>query len=295
MNRRTFIESSLATVAISSIPFRGFAAAHQLDHIGLELYTVRTLMKTDVPGTLGKVAAVGYKEVEFAGYFDHSPKDLRAMLDKDGLSAPACHVGYDVVENKWPETLEAGHTMGHNYIICPWIDEEQRKSADGYKRAAELFDKAGETARKAGIQFGYHNHYWEFMPDKSLGGKLPYDYLLENTNPENVKMELDLCWISVAGKDPIAYFKKYPGRFVLVHVKDLSKLPTIDPSKESHAMIGDVAKNFTPVGGGVIDWKKLLPAAQDAGVKHFFVENDEPKDPIANITASYEYLSKLRF
>jgi sugar phosphate isomerase/epimerase len=295
MNRRTFIESSLATAALTSLPLGAAAAEGRVNPIGLQLYTVRTLMKTDVPGTLSKVAAVGYKEVEFAGYYKIPPKDLRAMLDKDGLTAPSCHVGYDVVENQWPQTIDDAHTMGHQYIICPWIDEAQRKSPDGYKRAAELFDKAGEASRKAGIQFGYHNHYWEFLPDANLGGKLPYDFLLESTNPENVKMELDLCWITVAGKDPLAYFNKYPGRFVMVHVKDLSKLPNLDPGKDSHAMINDTAVNFTPIGGGLIQWKVLLPAAQKEGVKHFFVENDEPKDAIANITASFDYLNKLRF
>ncbi len=170
MNRRTFIESSLAAAAVTSLPFRGLAAAHQVDPIGVELYTVRDLMKTDVPGTLAKIAAIGYKEVEFAGYFDHSPKDLRAILDKDGLTAPACHVSYAVVQNKWPEAIEAGQILGHKYIVCPWIDDSQRQSLDGYKRAVELFNKAGEASRKAGIQFGYHNHFWEFLPDKGFPG-----------------------------------------------------------------------------------------------------------------------------
>lgn len=295
MNRRTFIESSLATATLTSLPLGTFAAEHRVNPVGLELYTVRTLMKTDVPGTLSKVAAIGYREVEFAGYFDKSPKDLRAMLDNDGLKAPACHVSYDVVQSHWQEAIDAGHILGHKYIVCPWIDDAQRKTTDGYKKAAELFDKAGEISRKQGIQFAYHNHYWEFLPSSQLGGKLPYDFLLESTNSENVKMELDLCWISVAGKDPLAYFKNFPGRFVLAHVKDLSKLPKLDVGKDSKTMINEIAESFTPIGGGVIDWKLLLPAAQDAGVKHFFVENDEPKDAIANITASYEYLDKLRY
>ena len=295
MNRRTFIESSIAAAAFTSLPFRTPADEHRVYPIGLELYTVRDLMKTDVPGTLSKVAAIGYKEVEFAGYFDHSPKDLRAMLDKDGLTAPSCHVSYDVLQNHWQEAIDAGHVMGHKYIICPWIDDEQRKSSDGYKRAAELFNKAGEISRKQGIEFAYHNHFWEFLPSPQLNGQLPYDFLLANTEAANVKMELDLCWITVAGKDPLAYFKKYPDRFALVHVKDLSKLPKLDPSKNSQGMIHEVAATFTPIGGGVIQWKKLLPAAQKVGVKHFFVENDEPKDAIPNITASYEYLYKLRF
>jgi len=295
MNRRTFIESSIATATLASLPFPASADEHRINPVGLQLYTVRDLMKKDVPGTIAKVASIGYKEVEFAGYFNLPPKELRAMLDKDGLTAPSCHVGYDVVQNQWAKAIEDAHIMGHKFIVCPWIDEEQRKSPDGYKRAAELFDKAGAASRQAGIQFAYHNHYWEFIPAANLGGKLPYDFLLGSTNPDNVKMELDLCWITVAGKDPIAYFNKYPGRFVMVHVKDLSKLPNLDASRDNHAMITDTAMNFTPIGGGLIQWKVLLPAAQKAGVSHFFVENDEPKDAIANITASFDYLNKLRF
>jgi sugar phosphate isomerase/epimerase len=296
MKRRTFIESSLAAAAVTSLPFRGLAAAHQVDPIGVELYTVRGLMGTDVPGTIAKIAAIGYKEVETAGYPAlYSPKDLRALFDANGLTAPACHIPYDVVQHRMPQAIEASHVLGHKYIVCPWIDDSQRASPDGYKRAAELFNKAGEASRKAGIQFGYHNHFWEFLPDKSLGDKLPYDFLLESTDPTNLTMELDLCWITVAGKDPLAYFKKYPGRFSLVHVKDLNKIPALVPGKSSEKMIDDVSASFTAIGGGVIDWKVLLPAAQDVGVKHFFVENDAPKDAIANLTESYAYLSKLRF
>lgn len=278
-----------------SLPFGALASEHRIQPIGLELYTVRKLMKTDVPGTLSKVAAVGYKEVEFAGYFGHSPKDLRVMLDQAGLAAPSCHVDYAVVQNHWPEAIEAAHILGHKFIVCPWIDDSQRRAPGGYQRAADLFNQAGEASREAGIQFGYHNHYWEFIPSSQLDGKLPYDFLLESTDPENVKMELDLCWITVAGKDPLAYFKKYPGRFALAHVKDISKLPKLDMSRDSKAMIDDIAVSFTAVGGGMIPWKTYLPAAQEAGIQHFYVENDEPKDAIANISASYDYLNKLRF
>src|SRR5258705_13335108 len=164
MNRRTFIESSLASVAGTSLPVRGLAAAHQLESIGVELSPVRNLMKADVPGTLAKVPAIGYKEVEFAGYFDYAPKDLRAILDKNGLTAPACHVSYAVVQNKWPETIEAGRILGHKYIVCPWIDDSQRQSPDGYKQAVDLFNKAGDGSRKAGIQFFSHNQFWYFRP-----------------------------------------------------------------------------------------------------------------------------------
>lgn len=295
MNRRTFIGTSVAAAFAASRPSWA-AAANHIDKIGIQLYTVRDAMKTDFEGTIAKVAATGYKEVEFAGYFDHSPKDVRAILDKNGLASPSCHVGYDVVEKKWPETLDAAHVVGHRFIICPWVDEKQRVEPDGWKRAAELFNKAGEASQKAGLQFGYHNHSFEFEPADSLGGKLPYDFLLAATEPKLVAMEMDLCWISVAGKDPLTYFEKYPGRFPLVHVKDWVK----DASSSSgyQGTLGQSVKyggHMADVGQGSIDWKRIFAQSGKAGIKHYFVENDDPKSAFDDIKISYEYLRNLKF
>ncbi len=304
MNRRTFLGTSAATLLASEVSLAlprvsGFVLtnpeskeAHKIKAVGVQLYTVRDAMKSDFEGTLAKVAQIGYKEVEFAGYFDHSPKDISALLKKDGLTAPSCHVPYDTVQNKWEQQIEAAHVIGHKFIVCPWIEPNQRQEPDGYKRAADLFQKAGEVSKKAGVQFAYHNHTFEFQPSEALGGKLPYDILLA-TDPSYVKMELDLCWISVAGKDPIEYFNKYPGRFPLVHVKDMKVLPkgaegpTASPDKEM--------PNMTDVGGGVIDWKHIFSHAQNAGIQHYFVEHDFPADAFASITKSYAYLNTLTF
>ena len=313
MNRRTFIGTSIAaTLAAAARPswaadtarnVDGSAVAHSIDRIGLQLYTVRAAMKTDFEGSIAKVAATGYKEVEFAGifaadagYFGRSPKDVRAILDKNSLTAPSCHAGYDVVEKRWPEALEAAKIVGHSYIICPWIDEKQRKEPDGWKRAAELFNKAGDASNKVGIQFGYHNHSFEFDPAESLGGKLPYDFLLAETDPKLVTMELDLCWISVAGKDPLVYFDKYPGRFPLVHVKDWIKDPNAtDTYKGATGSSVKIGGRLADVGQGTIDWKRIFAHSEKAGIKHYFVENDEPKSAFDAIKTSYDYLSKLQF
>jgi sugar phosphate isomerase/epimerase len=294
MNRRSFIETSLATAVVTSLPIRTLAASHKIDKVGVQLYTVRSTMKTDFEGTIAKVAAIGYKEVELAGYFDHSPKDIRAILDKNGLTAPSCHIAYAVVENHLPEQIEAAHVIGQKFIVCPWIDEANR-TVDGYKRATELFNKAGETTKKAGIQFAYHNHFWEFEPEASLGGKFPLDYMLENGDPQNLKFELDLCWISVAGQDPVTYFNKYPGRFPLVHVKDVKKLPHVAPDQLKTLKLEEITPDMTSVGSGTIDWKRIFSHSEKAGIEHYFVEQDVSQDPIASLTASYEYLSKLRF
>jgi sugar phosphate isomerase/epimerase len=293
MNRRTFIESSLAAGALASLPTKTFGAAYRIEKVGVQLYTVRDAMKADFDGTLGKVAAIGYKEVEFAGYFNHSPKDVRASLDKLGLSAPSVHVSIDIVRNRLPEAIEAAKIIGHKYIVCPWIDEADRKSPDGYKTYAESFNKAGETCKKAGIQFAYHNHNFEFSPAASLNGQLPYDFLLAKTDPNNVKMEMDLCWIIVGGQDPVKYFERYPGRFPLVHVKDISKLPDPAAAKAGPLSMDDIENTMTAAGSGAIDWKRIFAHADEAGIKHYFFEDDKPKDPFAILADSYKYLSQL--
>ena len=315
MNRRTFIGSSIAAslssvysgwaaaakpawAAASTLPLKSnaLADAHSINPIGLQLYTVRDAMKTDFDGTIAKVAATGYKEVEFAGYYNRSPKEIRELLDKDGLVAPSCHVDYSAVENKWPETLEAAKVIGHSYIICPWINEKQRAEAGGWKRAADLFNKAGEASQKQGIQFGYHNHSFEFQPAETLGGKLPYDFLLAETDPKLVVMEMDLCWISVAGKNPIDYFDKYPGRFPLVHVKDWVKDSTHSSGyKGAMGQTVSYSGRMADVGQGSIDWKNLFAHDGEAGIKHYFVENDDPKSAFDDIKISYDYLRDLRF
>ena len=298
MKRRTFLETSIITGLAAAVkPAREIWAAsptHHIERVGLQLYTVRDQMKEDFEGTVAKVAQIGYKEVEFAGYFDHSPKDVRAMLDKNGLTSPSEHVPYDTVENKWPETLEAAHVIGQKFIVCPWIDESQRKAPDGWKRAAELFNRAGESSQKAGIQFAYHNHAFEFEPSEALGGKMPYDFLLAETNPKLVKMELDLCWITVGGQDPLKYFNRYPGRFPMVHVKDYVKDLNATSSYSGATGSAEFKGRLAAVGEGGIDWKRIFAQSGKAGIQHYFVENDDAKS-IDDPKASYEYLAKLRF
>jgi len=289
MDRRTFLGTMTAATLLTRR--LGFAADdHKIEKIGLQLYTVRDLMKQDFDGTLSKVAAIGYKEVEFAGYFDHSPKDVRAAVDRHGLTAPSAHIDYKSLGEKFPEVIEAAKVVGHEYLVNPWIDEEIRKQPDGWKQAAETFNRAGEACKKAGIQFAYHNHWFEFLP---VNGKLPYDLLLTECDPNLVKMELDLCWITVGGQDPLRYFERYPGRFPLVHVKDVKRVPPVTAGGAQD--FGSSMKDMTEVGSGIIDWKKILAQSDKAGIKHYFVEYDNPKKPLESVKKSYDYLARLRF
>jgi sugar phosphate isomerase/epimerase len=291
MNRRTFLQTA-STVTAATLLANKFSWAlseHKIDKVGVQLYTVRDLMKSDFEGTIAKVAQIGYKEVEFAGYFGRTGQQVRAVLDKNGLSAPSTHVQYDELDEKFPSVIETSKTIGMDYIVCPWIPEELRKSPDIWKQASEKFNRAGEASKKAGIQFAYHNHWFEFLP---VDGKLPYDMLLGMCDPNLVKMELDLCWITVAGGDPLKYFDRAPGRFPLVHVKDVKKLPKISAGGPQN--FGDTV-DLTEVGSGIIDWKRIFAQSDKAGIKHYIVEHDHPKNPFESIKTSDEYLSKLRW
>jgi sugar phosphate isomerase/epimerase len=275
INRRTF----LGTISAATLLRDRFAWAipdeHKIEQIGVQLYSVRRDMKKDMDGTLAKVAQIGYKEVEFAGLFDHSPQEVRTILDKNGLSAPSSHVDYKTLGAEWPKTLDMAHTLGQKFIVCPSVDAKFRPDEDGWKRVAQHFNEAAEASKKAGIQFAYHNHDFEFQP---MNGKLPYDILLANTDQDLVKMEMDLFWITKAGQDPMAYFARYPGRFPLVHVKDMKK-----------------GGEMTEVGSGTIDWKRIFAQSSQAGIQHYFVEHDEPKSPFDSIRTSYQYLKNLQF
>jgi sugar phosphate isomerase/epimerase len=252
------------------------APVRKLDRIGVQLYSVRKEMEKDFEGTLAKVAATGYTEVEFAGYFGKKPADVRAILERHGLSAPAAHVGLGTAD-EWRAALDAAQVIGHRYLVVAWIPAEARRTIDDCKRVAASFNRSGEAAQTAGIQFGYHNHDFEFVP---VEGRMPFDLLLAETDPKLVQFEMDLYWITKGGQDPLAYFARYPGRFPMVHVKDSMGPP-------EHKMVD--------VGAGSIDFRKIFARREQAGIRHYFVEHDQPRDPFASIRASYEYLRRLEF
>lgn len=253
--------------------------AGTLERIGLQLYTARDDMAKDFDGTLARVAAIGYRDVEFAGYFGRSPAAVRAVLDRNGLKAPSSHVGTAAaVTTDWDKTLDAAREVGHEYLVVAWLTEQERRTLDDYRKLGDVFNTAGEKAKQAGARFAYHNHDFEFV---RMDGQLPYDVLLERTDPALVAMELDLFWITKAGHSSLAYFDKHPRRFPLVHVKDM------DDSSE---------QRMVDVGRGAIDFARIFAAREKAGIRHFFVEHDNPKpSALESAKTSYEYLAGLKF
>ena len=229
------------------------------------------------------MAATGYKEVELDA--KNLPK-FAPIIKQNGLTAPSAHFVFGDLKTNWEQGIERAKAQGARYMVDAFIDAPDRKSIEDYKKIAELFNKAGEQCQRAGIQFCYHNHNFEFI---KFGGGIGYDVLLKETEPKLVKFELDCFWMTHAGHDPVEYMQKYPGRFPILHIKDLKKGI---PSSTSFANPKGIP--FTEVGKGVIDWKRIFVAAKEGGLERYFVEQDESDIPVFEaIKISYDYLHNL--
>jgi len=289
ITRRSFIKS---TAFASAGLFMASSFKYKSSYIGLQLYTVRDAMQQDPHSTLAKVAQIGYNSVEGATYtgsqkfYGMDAKEFAQVLKQHGLIMPSSH--YRLGEEKtngeetkgtllhdWDKAVEDAATVGIKYMVCAYLSEEERGGIDHYKQLAEQFNKSGETCKKVNIQFCYHNHDFEFVEQN---GQMPYEILLNNTDKDLVKMEMDIYWVSKAKHDPITLMNQHPNRFPLWHVKDMDNTP---------------AQAFTEVGSGVIDFKKIFTHADKAGLKYFFVEQDKcPGSPFDSITKSYNYIRK---
>jgi sugar phosphate isomerase/epimerase len=283
MNRRTLLQNLAGGIAgtllFNNISITGEASdKRKLSKIGLQLYTVRKSMEQNFETTLRRIAALGIKEVEFAGYFNQSPERINKLLESFRLAAPSAHINTEMLCDRLPQSIEAAKIIGHQYLVLGYLPEEKRKSLDDYKKLIRLLNRTGEECRKAGLQFAYHNHDFEFI---EIDNKIPYDLILAETDAHAVKMELDLYWITKAGLNPVSYFEKYPGRFPLVHVKDMDNTPQ---------------KFFSEIGRGIINFRKILSKAGEAGIKHYFIEQDEtPGEPLESVKISLRYLQALKF
>ncbi len=275
---RTSAGAALMTPLLGTNPAIAATAGRKLSRIAVQLYTVRNEMAKDFDGSLAKIAELGYRQVEFAGYYNRTPEQVKAVLARLGLEAPSAHVPIQSLRTDAAKAIETAKAIGHRYLICPYLDASERKSLDQYRQHAALFNKVGEMCRQAGIQFGYHNHDFEFQ---QLEGRLPMDLLLAETNKDLVKIELDLYWTVKAGQDPIAIIGRNPGRFVAFHVKDMDKTPR---------------GFFTEVGRGTIDFAKIFAASGKSGVNLYIVEQDQtPGSPFDSLKISIDYLKKLEY
>jgi sugar phosphate isomerase/epimerase len=256
--------------------------------IGVQLYTVRDQCVKDFEGTIKQIAAIGYKNLEIYDFYGKTAVEAKKLFDAHGLRAVSGHWMLPVLQKKLPKAIEDAKTVGCEYMVMPILENPaDRKTLDQYRKLVASFNKIGEQVKKAGLQFAYHNHNFEFQ---TLDGKLVYEYLLAELDPELVKMEMDCFWVTHAGHDPVALMEKYPGRFALLHIKDLKA--GNEPATELDADKG--TSLFAEVGSGTIDWKRIFAAAPKGGLKHYFVEQDFcERDPLESIKMSFDYLSKL--
>lgn len=274
MDRRQFILSAAAlAAACSRQPDPPAPDVSEARRLGLQLYTVRELMAEDVAATLQLVAETGFREVEFAGYFDLPPAEMRRYLLDAGLEAPSTHVSYEEFAANVTAVVEHALAMGHRFVVVPAVPDGERATLDDYRRHAENFDRWAEACSNAGLVFGYHNHAFEF---EEIDGQLPYDLLLSQTDPERVQMELDLAWARAGNADPLLYFEAWPGRFPLVHIKDL-----------------DSTGNEADIGTGDVAFARVFAHAKEAGIEHGFVERDHPADVRQSIRNNYAAIQPL--
>lgn len=287
--RRSFIKSTSLLSAGFLLAPAEFNRRQSL--IGVQLYTVRELMQQNPADTLAKVAKVGFNSVEGATYtntqkfYGIEPKAFSTLLKDNGLVMPSCH--YRLGEEKtngenvkgtmlheWDKAVDDAAAVGLKYMVCAFLSPAERGGLDHFKYVADQLNIAGEKCKKAGIQLCYHNHDFEFIKQDTT---YPMDILLA-ADKDLVKFEMDLYWVTKAGRDPIELFNQHPGRFPLMHLKDMDNTP-------QHA--------FTEVGNGVIDFKTILKHKKKAGLKYFFVEQDKcPGSPFDSITQSYSYIKK---
>jgi sugar phosphate isomerase/epimerase len=257
--------------------------------LGVQLWTIREYLKKDLTGSLARLAKLGYNEIEVfdydGTYWGKSPKEFSKICNDLGLTIISSHYFTGrhnpalkgSLVNGWDKAIEDAAAMNIRYMICAWLYKEERTSLDLYKALADMLNKAGEACSKYKIQFGYHGHNFEFPP---IDGVVPYDLLLQNTDKELVKMEADLYWITRAGVDPVEYFKKYPGRFPLWHVKDMER----------------GSEQFAEVGHGVIDFDRIFAQRNTAGLQHWFVEQDQTsREPFESLAMSRDYILKKKY
>ncbi len=275
--RREFLKAS-GCLAAGALLTPSLSRAAKVKNVGIQLYTVRKEMLADAVGTLKQLAAIGYKQLESARsdkghFYGLQPKEIKKIAGDLGMTVRSGHVHID---NNWQRSVDMAVEAGQSYLVCSSLPSQGQTVAN-YQRCAELFSKAAEACKKAGLVFAYHNHDYEF--DKA-GGKVLYDILIEESDPKSVMMEMDLGWAVLTGNDPLTYFKKYPGRFPLWHLKDMDR----------------AKKESTEFGKGQIDIVKMLKNMDTSGMKYFFVEQEEyPRTAMESAKYDFDYLAKLNY
>lgn len=319
-NRRSFLKDcgtfTLASLVAQRLPANSFFLRDQyLERIGVQLFSIPKILEKDFAGTMKMLSKIGYKEIEFygpysfsapedieswkkvtpslgfsgSGYFGLTVQQVKKILDDNGLSSPSMHTGLFTLENRMGEMAEAAHVLGTKYVILP--SAQTQPDLDGYKRQADQFNKIGASAKKYDLRFAYHNHGNGL---KEMEGRIPMELILEQTDPKLVFFQMDIYWTTAGGIDPVTYLDKYPGRFKLMHIKDMIKKVNFSGDGGDPKQWIELFPYMTDAGSGVLDLKNIITHAVKSGMEHYVVERDLAPNPETALKKAYQYLKGVK-
>lgn len=320
MRRNEFIKRLSAASSLTLLGIEHLIAQPTknsiLDKIGIGLFSLPSLLEKDFEGGIEMLAQMGYSELELYGPFefsDQSAKDrwneitpmlgfsgsglfgrsadeVQDIFKEYGMSVPSIHTDLDTMETNIEAFAKAAEVLGFEYITLPAIPDERRKTMDGYKKMADTFNTIGENARKVGLKLAYHNHGYGLQ---EVDGQVPFDVMMDLTDPELVFLEMDVFWTTAGRANPVEYLKKYSGRYHMMHVKDMNPISYFAGDGSDAPQWIELFPKMTTAGDGDIDLENIIKTAKENGVKHFFVEQDMVQQPEITLKRSFDYLRTI--
>jgi sugar phosphate isomerase/epimerase len=317
-NRRNFIKkSAFGAASLYVSPYQNFLTElKKMKKIGIQLFSLPKSLSNDFEGSIKMLSKMGYKEVELfgpypfsdekaiegwknigkmlgfegSGFFGKTPQEVKSILSDNGLKSTSAHTDLETLIHKMDKLGEAAQTLGYKYVVLPSIPDEKRQTLDDYKRMAETFNKIGESAKKVGLKFGYHNHGYGIKP---VNGQVPLSIIYDQTDPNLVFFELDIYWTAAGGANPIDYLEKYGNRFHMLHLKDMKEKKQFSGDGNNAPQWIELFPYMTTAGDGVLGVKEIVKKAQAVGVKHFFVEQDMVAQPEIALKRSFDFLKTM--
>lgn len=296
-------------------PFTNFSTG-VIDQMGIQLFSLPALLEKDFEGSMKLLAEMGYTELELfgpfefstdsakaswnaitpmlgfsgSGYFGHSADEVKAVFKEHRMSIPSIHTDLDTMETNMEGFARASEVLNFEYITLPAIPDDRRKTIDDYKKMADNFNAIGENAKKHGLKLAYHNHGYGLQ---EVEGQVPFQVMMDATDPELVFLEMDVFWTTAGRADPIAYLKKYSGRYHLMHLKDMNPISYFKGDGSNAPQWMELFPKMTTAGDGEIDLEGIVKVAKEHGAKHFFVEQDLVQQPEIALKRSYDYLKRI--
>jgi sugar phosphate isomerase/epimerase len=316
MDRRQFVITSAAATAAGLVHGQLPMPRASMATVGVQLFSLPKMLSDNFRGGIAMLSQIGYKEVELfgpfpfsdpdaiarwaavtpqlgfsgSGYFGNTAQQVRQILDENRITAPSVHTDLATLQKRMGALGEAGKTIGFTYVGLPSIPDELRKNLDAYKKMADEFNRIGEQAKRAGLKFAYHNHGYGLH---EMEGTIPLRLLLERTDPNLVFFEMDIYWTTAGGADPVELLKTYPGRYHLMHVKDMKEKKQFSGDGGDSGQWIQLFPYMTTAGDGVMNLRAIVEHGRASGVKHFFVEQDVVANPDVALKRSFDFVSAL--